>query len=440
MNSPNSGYSRNPHRPYSDYKTSGVEYLGDIPKHWKVRRLKYTARIIAGQSPPSANVSEYSGHSPFLQGNAEFGSISPSPRLSCEVPAKIAQAGDVLLSVRAPVGAINVAEQAYGIGRGLCAIRPNTSLAREFAYYALRVGRVGLDMVSTGSTYEAVSVGDVGGLPFPLPPLSEQSAIVRYLDHSDSRIQRYISAKVRLIELLTEQKQAIISQAVTCGLDPLVRLKPSGVKWLGDVPEHWDVVRNGRLFAQRNETGFPDLPILEVSLRTGVAVRDFGNSERKQMLKVRSNYKRAVVGDLTYNMMRMWQGAVGVAPVDGLVSPAYVIARPLPGVESLYFSALFRTPAYMAEVDKHSRGIVKDRNRLYWEDFKQMEAPCPPYEEQVAIVGHLGRVTTEIDSAISRARNQIELMQEYRTRLIADVVTGKLDVRKVVCQLDEIPS
>ena len=293
-------------------------------------------------------------------------------------------------------------------------------------------------MVSTGSTYEAVSVGDVGGLPFPLPPPNEQTAIVRYLDHADTRIQRYIASKERLIELLTEQKQAIINQAVTRGLDPNVQLKPSSVEWLGDVPAHWNLVRNGRLFAQRNETGFPDLPILEVSLRTGVDVRNFGTSDRKQIMSVRSSYKRAAKGDLTYNMMRMWQGAVGVAPVDGLVSPAYVIAKPLPGTEARFFSALFRTRAYMAEVDKHSRGIVKDRNRLYWEDFKQMTTPCPPFEEQVAIVEYLGRATSNIDDAISRARRQIDLMQEYRTRLIADVVTGKLDVRGAVADEVEV--
>ena len=145
---------------------------------------------------------------------------------------------------------------------------------------------------------------------------------MRYLDHVNQRVRRYVGAKKRLIGLLEEEKQAIINQAVTRGLDPSVRLKASGVEWLGDVPEHWEVTRNGRLFAQRNETGFPQLPILEVSLRTGIGVRGFGGSERKQIMSNRSKYKRAIKGDIAYNMMRMWQGAVGVAPIDGLVSPA----------------------------------------------------------------------------------------------------------------------
>ena len=214
-------------------------------------------------------------------------------------------------------------------------------------------------------------------------PYPEQAAIVRYLDHVDRRIQRYIRAKQKLIALLEEQKQAVIHQAVTGQIDvrtgrPYPAYKASGVEWLGKVPEHWEVRRNGRLFVQRNETGFPDLPILEVSLNTSVRIRDFGNSVRKQIMAVRSEYKRAVEGDIAYNMMRMWQGAVGVVPVDGLVSPAYVVVRPLKGTESRYFSALFRTKVYMAEVDKYSHGIVRDRNRLYWEDFKQMSIPSIP--------------------------------------------------------------
>ena len=273
--------------------------------------------------------------------------------------------------------------------------------------------------------------------PFPKPPLPEQAAIVRFLDYADRRIRRYIRAKQKLIKLLEEQKQVIIHRAVTRGLDPNVRLKPSGVEWLGDVPEHWEVRRNGRLFLQRNETGFGELPILEVSLKTGVRVRDFESSDRKQVMTDRDKYKRAAAGDIAYNMMRMWQGAVGVAPTDGLISPAYVVAQPLPGTSSRYFARLFRTAAYMAEVDKFSRGIVKDRNRLYWEDFKRMPSCYPPPIEQVEIADAIEDACCRIDAGIHRVRQEMALLREYRTRLIADVVTGKLDVREAAARLPD---
>jgi type I restriction enzyme S subunit len=129
-------------------------------------------------------------------------------------------------------------------------------------------------------------------------------------------------------------------------LEPYPAMRDSGVPWLGEVPEHWEVRGNGRIFAQRNEPGYPDLPILEVSLRTGVRVRDFDGSNRKQVMANRDQYKRAAADDIAYNMMRMWQGAVGVAPLDGLVSPAYVVARPLLGTVPRYFAYLYRTAAY----------------------------------------------------------------------------------------------
>ena len=219
--------------------------------------------------------------------------------------------------------------------------------------------------------------------PIPVAPLEEQSlSCVSSITPTDR--SGVISPPSRSSSVLEEQKQAIIHRAVTRGLDPNVRLKPSGVDWLGDVPEHWELVRNGRLFVQRNETGL-GTSNLEVSLRTGVRVRQFEDGARKQVMIDREKYKRAAKGYIAYNMMRMWQGAVGVAPVDGLISPAYVVASPLPGVEARYFAGLFRTSAYMGEVNDHSRGIVKDRNRLYWEDFKQIFSPCPPLSEQRAI-------------------------------------------------------
>ena len=290
-------------------------------------------------------------------------------------------------------------------------------------------------LASRGTTRKILDRGDFRRIVVLLPSAGEQTAIGRFLDWANGRLERAIRAKRKVIALITEQKQAIIHRAVTRGLDPHVRLKPSGIEWLGEVPKHWDTVRNGQLFTQRKETGFPDLPILEVSLKTGVRIRSFGSSDRKQVMTDRSKYKRAAKGDLAYNMMRMWQGAVGVTPVDGLVSPAYVIAKPLKEIEPRYFSALFRTDAYMAEVDKYSRGIVKDRNRLYWEDFKQMPTICPPPNEQLAIADAIDQSTVTMNSGIQRMDREIDLLREYRTRLIADVVTGKLDVREAAERL-----
>ncbi|VBF49766.1 type I restriction enzyme specificity protein [Burkholderia pseudomallei] len=207
----------------------------------------------------------------------------------------------------------------------------------------------------------------------------------------------------------------------TAGAYPSYR--ESELPWVPKLPHGWQVLRNGRLFAHRVETGFPDLPILEVSLRTGVRVRDMENLKRKQVMSQKEKYKRAVKGDIAYNMMRMWQGAVGPAPVDGLVSPAYVVVKPFPEVNSTYYSYLFRTDAYMREVNKFSRGIVADRNRLYWDEFKQMPSLVPPRTEQDQIVAYLRVQDAHIARFIKAKRDMIALLKEQLKNIIARAVT-----------------
>ncbi|MDE0104666.1 MAG: hypothetical protein OXN89_20005, partial [Bryobacterales bacterium] len=240
-----------------------------------------------------------------------------------------------------------------------------------------------------------------------------------------------------------EQKQAIIHQAVTGQVDvrtgqPYPTYKDSGVDWLGEVPEHWSMRRNRWLFRERNETGFGSLSILEVSLHEGVRIRNMKSGQRKQQIVDRNQYKRAKGNDIAYNTMRMWQGAVGVVPVDGLVSPAYVVLAPVERMESGFFGHLFRTEAYKNAVKTFSRGIVADRDRLYWDGFKRIASPVPPLDEQTAIVRFLHDVGQRIRRSIHSARRHVELVSEYRTRLIADLVTGKLDVGEAETKLPRV--
>ena len=213
---------------------------------------------------------------------------------------------------------------------------------------------------------------------------------------------------------------------MSAALRPYPEYRDSGVDWLPRVPAHWGIVRNGRLFAERNETGFPDLPILEVSLRTGVRVRDM-EGRRKQQMADRTKYKRAAEGDVAYNIMRMWQGAVGIAPCDGLISPAYVVARPLDNVEPRFYTYLFRTTAYMCEVDFASRGIVPDRNRLYWQYFKPMLSPTPPPEEQRRIADFLDAYTAQVHRLIATKRRLLKAVHEQNQLALHELLVRGLN-------------
>ena len=442
-------------RPYSAYRDSGVPWLRKVPEHWEVSRLK--ARLLRNDAGVWGDDFDENG-TPVLRSTEQ--TINGGWRISTPARIRLSQSqrdaallleGDLVITKssgsHAHIGKTSLVTRDIAAmhcchSNFMQRLRPNghTLPAMVWRFLNSPVGREQMVFQSTTTTGLGNLNGTIlGNCVLAFPPLPEQAAIVRFLDHADRRIRRYIRAKQKLIKLLEEQKQIIIHRAVTCGLDPNVRLRPSGVEWLGEVPEHWEVRRNGQLFAQHNQTGFAELPILEVSLKTGVRIREFENAARKQVMSDREKYKRAAKGDIAYNMMRMWQGAVGVAPVDGLVSPAYVVARPLPGVEVRYFASLFRTAAYMGEVDNCSRGIVKDRNRLYWQDFKQSFSPYPPPAEQVQIADAIDESTRTLQHAMDRIVREISLLREYRTRLIADVVTGKLDVREAAESLPDLP-
>ena len=231
-------------RRYSEYKESGVEWIGEIPAHFEVKRLKYVADLNMGQSPPSEEYNTDSLGTPFLQGNADFGPHHPTPKIYCPTARKHAIPGDILLSVRAPVGAINTADQVYGIGRGLCAIRPRMNhLECRYAKYLLEVVRTELHAVAIGTTYDAVTVNDISNITCVVPLVSEQAQIANFLDRKTGQIDELIRIKERQIELLQEKRTILINQTVTKGLDPNVEMKPSGMEWIGEIPKHWTMTR-----------------------------------------------------------------------------------------------------------------------------------------------------------------------------------------------------
>lgn len=426
-------------KPYPRMKDSGVPWLGAVPEHWRIERLKSSVSNVIEQT---ANRESGDLYVALEHVESWTGRLRPAEsHVVFDSQVKRFRSGDILFGKLRPYLAKVTRPTSDGVCVGeFLVLRPRAMDGSAPYLELLLRSKPVIDAVNSSTFGAKMPRADwqfVGGMPIARPPLAEQAAIVCFLDHVDRRIRRYIRAKQKLIKLLEEQKQAIIHRAVTRGLDPNVHLKPSGVEWLGDVPEHWEVRRNSQLFVQRNQTGFAELPILEVSLKTGIRIREFENTTRKQVMSDREKYKRAAKGDIAYNMMRMWQGAVGVVPVDGLVSPAYVVARPFPGIDVRYFANLFRTAAYMSEVDNCSRGIVKDRNRLYWQDFKQIFSPYPPPAEQVQIADAIDECTRRLKYAIDRMEREIALLREYRTRLIADVVTGKLDVREAAATLPD---
>ena len=280
-----------------------------------------------------------------------------------------------------------------------------------------------------------------------LPPLEEQAAIVRYLDHVDRRIQRYIRAKRKLIDLLEEQKQAVIHQAVTRGLDSNVPLKPSGVEWLGDVPEHWERCRLRNVVSEvttgsRGWSSFASdtgpLFIRVANLKRASLQLRFDDVVRLNLPKT-SEVTRTRIrpGDLLLSVTA-YIGSVGIAPEEfeeAYVSQHVARCQPRPGSSSQWLGYVLFSTVGQTHGQMSLYGGTKDGLSL--DDVKNYPIILPPLAEQNAIVEYLDKAIADIENGMDHTRRQIELIQEYRTRLIADMVTGKLDVREAAARLPE---
>lgn len=283
-----------------------------------------------------------------------------------------------------------------------------------------------------GGLRQSLGYEDLRRMSVVAPDMEEQTAIARFLDHQTGRIDGLIEKKTRFIALLKEKRAAVITHAVTKGINPDVPMKDSGVEWIGEVPEHWQVLRIAALFREVTRTPDPDLPVLSVSIHNGVTDDELADEDRDRKVALsedRTKYQGVAPGDLVYNMMRAWQGAFGAVTVKGLVSPAYVVAAPITEFRTKFIEHLLHTKSAAEEIRRFSRGIADFRMRLYWDHFRALRVVLPSLEEQDRILSEIDIETAKIDGLITLTERSIDLLREKRAALITAAVTGKIDVR-----------
>lgn len=436
---------------YPKYKDSGVEWLGEVPEHWPVSRLKWSIKSTkngvwgddAQQNEndiPCVRVADFDRTTLTVRlENPTIRNVSASERVG-----RILSSGNLLLEKSGggesqPVGCVVLYEHATlavcsnFIARVETEPQMNSSFWRyvHAAAYSTRVTTRSINQTSGIQNLDQDRYFDELG---PFPAYDEQIDIAAFLDKEMAKIDALVGDQQRLIDLLKEKRQAVISHAVTKGLNPNVPMKPSGIGWLGDVPAHWEVCRLATLYREINESGNDDLPILTVSIHDGVSDRQLADDELDRKVNRSedgSKYKRVEPGDLVYNMMRAWQGGFGAVIVPGQISPAYIVARPKRQASSRFIEFLLRTPQAIEEVRCSSYGVADFRLRLYWEKFRDIRVALPPEEEQGRILNHIDRETARIDDLTSHATRAIDLLKERRSALISAAVTGKIDVRSL---------
>lgn len=316
-------------------------------------------------------------------------------------------------------------------GYHLAMIRPDPEkLDGAFLFRCLqsKTVRVQLELAANGITRFGIPKSAIGSLTLPVPPMSNQRSIARFLDSETADIDALIASKQKLLDLMAEKRRAIVAEAVMRGLDPSSQMRPSGVDWLGDIPAHWQVERSRWLFTerdQRSQNGEEEM--LTVSHLTGVTPR---SEKDVNMFAAESTagYKLCFAGDLAINTLWAWMGAMGTARVDGIVSPAYNVYTPGPRLLPDYVDALVRIPVFAQEVTRYSKGVWSSRLRLYPEGFFETWWPVPPLEEQQQIVEHITAETAKIDRLRTAIENSIALLKERRAALIAAAVTGQIAI------------
>lgn len=425
---------------YPEYKDSGVEWLGEMPSEWSAVRLKLVANINMGQSPNSEDCN-LDGHGvAFLQGNAEFGRVNPKEKQYCPIPRKVARAGELLFSVRAPVGALNIADKEYGIGRGLCSICSSSYINSSYLWWVLPSYKYQLDAIATGSTFEAVSAEQVENLYFKLPSIVEQSQISTFLEHEITKIDNLIKKQQQLIELLKEKRQAVISHAVTKGLNSDVSMKDSGVEWFGMIPVHWSVSGLKRYLSSivdyrgktPNKTDDGVLLVTARNIKKGaldytlsqefISPNDYSEVMSRGVPKI---------GDVLFTTEAPLGEVANVDNVNIALAQRIIKFRGRGGILDNYFlKYLMMSNEFQQSLNLYSSGSTAKGIKA--ERFVYLRKLLPPIEEQFQIVTFLNMETKKIDTLIEKAESVTQLIQERRTALISAAVTGKIDVRNWV--------
>ena len=442
---------------YDSYRNSGQAWLGNVPSHWKVvPNIGAFTEIDDKNHPNEEMLSVTIGQGVIKQSTLLLEeSLKDGSRID-KSSYKLVLAGDIAYNkMRAWQGAIGASEFRGIISPAYVVQRPKQGNVAEYLHYLLRTPAFAKEAEkwSYGITSDMWSLRPehFKRITCCLPPPEEQAAIVRFLDHADEQIQRYITAKERLIALLEEQRRALIHQAVTRGLDPNVQLKPSGVEWLGDIPEHWETLKIQDL-SHRTAKSFTDGDWIESPYITteGIRLIQTGNIGVGEYIEKGHRYispatfeelncTELVPGDILICRLGEPVARACLAPELGrrmITSVDVCIVKPRTDLNPKFTIYSMSSRQYLNWIGSLVRGSTRDRISRFM--LGKFVMPLPPHDEQNAITDQLDKATSNIDGAVSRARRQIDLLEEYRIRLIGDVVTGKLDVREAVANLPDL--
>lgn len=421
-------------KPYKEYRYFGLPWLEEVPSHWLMLRNKNV--LIEKKEVVGSSANNYLLLSLTLNGVIARDMINAKGKFPKDFNTyKVVEPGNLifcLFDVDETPRTVGLSTLNGMITGAYDVFQPANINGKYLYYYYLSIDNVkGLKPLYTGLR-KVINIQTFLGTKIPVPPKEEQDQIVCFLDWKFAKINKLIRAKKKQIALLNEQRQAIINNAVTKGLDPNVPMKDSGIEWIGQIPIHWNVIRLRGILSPVSIKNHPELPLLSVVREKGVIVRDVKDKESNHNFipDDLSGYKVVQAGQFVMNKMKAWQGSYGISPYTGIVSPAYFVFD-VNVKNKDYFHYSIRSKVYVNFFAQASNGIRVGQWDLNISKMKDIPFIVPSEEEQTLIIDYIKRTSKDIEVAITRFLNEIKLLQEYRTRLISDVVTGKVYVRDI---------
>ena len=401
-----------------EMKDSGVEWLGEIPKGWNVKKGKALYSITTGKL--DANAEEPTGIYPFFTCSM-FPKKINQYAFDCE--ALLVAGNGVVGFTQYYKGKFNAYQRTYVLSDF------HNIYPLFLKYYVSNNLKREVEQSSVGSVIQFIKLGDLQNFNIAFPEYKEQEKITEYLEMKCQKIDHIIEKTKSSIVEYKKFKQSIITQAVTKGIVPERLMKECDINWIGKIPQDWKVQRGKNLFIEINErstTGEEEL--LTVSHITGVTPRKNKNVNMF-MSESLVDYKICHEGDIAANTMWMWQGAIGVSKYYGVISPSYNTYRQKSDTyDADYLEYLLRIPQLVATYAAHSTGITASRLRLYPQGFFSILFPVPPRKEQQEIAVYLNKKIPQIDQLIIKKEKFVDELKSYKRSLIYEYVTGKKEV------------
>ncbi|MBQ3524831.1 MAG: restriction endonuclease subunit S [Akkermansia sp.] len=418
---------------YPAYKSSGVEWLEEIPENWEFRPIK---RIFS-----EVDIKKGDAPYPLLSFSREKGLIIPPidkkgvpDDLSCY---KVLKKGQLLENrMQAWSGMFICADKDGCVSPDYSvfeAIDINTTSVKFYEYVFRNHIWVSLFANASkgiGTGFNRLYTPQFGAIKTIFPPYEEQNVIVAYLDKKCAEIEELISRRQSIIDRLRELKQSIIAEAVTKGLNPDVSMKDSGIAWLGVIPEHWEIRKLKYTFSERTEKNHPDEPILCATQSHGVIPQSLYKNRVVVVNKGFEGLKFVKCGDFVISL-RSFEGGIEYAYYQGIISAAYTVLTPNIEEQAYFMKWLFKSKPFIQLLQTCVTGIREGQN-INYQALSRKFIVLPPLKEQQFIVAYLDKKCTEIDELIARQEQIIEKLKELKTSTIAHVVTGKVDVRDAI--------